>query len=280
MADHEVTREINGERVLLLSWSRAILLQFAHPLIAAGVDAHSSFQRGRFTPLIRLHHTVRAMLSLTFGDEATRARAIEKIRGIHRRINGRLPHPVGRYAAGTPYSAEDPDLVLWVHGTLLYSMLPLYERIVAPLDERVRDAYCAESAPVAVALGARAEEVPRTWAATRAYMDRMLASDAIVVGAQARTLGAVLLAPPFARTVGPATTINRLVTVGMLPPRIRGEYGFTWSARDARRLDRALSWLRVGRRWAPRLITHWSREELAGRLEPARNRHALRRETP
>ena len=73
-----------------------------------------------------------------------------------------------RLPSRPPYSAEDPDLVLWVHATLLESVPLAYERLVGPLTIAERDAYCAEAAPIAIALLARSREVPRTWAETRA----------------------------------------------------------------------------------------------------------------
>src|SRR5690606_28366098 len=39
-----ISRIVNAERVVLLGWTRAILLQFAHPLIAAAIHEHSDFR--------------------------------------------------------------------------------------------------------------------------------------------------------------------------------------------------------------------------------------------
>src|SRR5688572_32830582 len=110
-----ISRQINAERLMLLGWSRAILLQLAHPLVAAGVADHSSFRDGGLAAAKRLHLTVKAMLALSFGDEHSRAAALDGIRTIHRRVHGHIAAQAGRFPAGTPYSAEDPDLVLWVH---------------------------------------------------------------------------------------------------------------------------------------------------------------------
>src|SRR5688500_1347692 len=103
-----ISRRVNAERIVVLSWSRAILLQLAHPLVAAGVAEHSSFRHGRLTAAKRLHQTIRAMLALTFGDDRARTRALEGIRGIHRRVHGQLSTAVGIFPEGAPYSAEDP----------------------------------------------------------------------------------------------------------------------------------------------------------------------------
>jgi uncharacterized protein (DUF2236 family) len=253
-----VTRRVNAERLVVLGWSRAILLQLAHPLVAAGVADHSSFRGGSRTSVLRLHRTIRAMLALTFGDARAHGAALDDIRAIHRRVHGRLPETVGIYPAGTPYSAEDPELVLWVHLTLVESLPLVYERAVRPLTAAERDAYCAEAAEVAVELGARPGEVPRTWADAEAQLDCAYRSGAIAVGRQARTLAAAVLAPPYAPLVAPLAGVNRLVTVGLLPPAIRGAYGLSWNdGRDDRRLARAFERLRTLRRVLPRRIALW-----------------------
>ena len=138
---------------MLLAWPRAILLQVAHPLVAAGVAGHSSFADGGFAAVHRLWQTVQAMLALTFGDEATQREAID---GILRDPSPRARHAARdrrAVSAGTRYSAEDPDLVLWVHVTLLESMVLAHDALLEPLTAEERDAYCAESAWVPVALG-------------------------------------------------------------------------------------------------------------------------------
>lgn len=242
---------------MLLGWSRAILLQLAHPLVAAGVAEHSSFRGGRLSAAARLHHTVRAMLALTFGDDAARTAALDGIREIHRRVHGRLPAAAGVFPAGTPYSAEDPDLVLWVHATLLESMPLIYDRVVEPLTAEDRDAYCAEAAAIAIDLGAREEEVPRSWTALTRYLDRTYESGGIAVSGEARKLAAAVLSPPFAVFVAPVAAVNRLVTVGLLPEPIRVQYGFEWSATRERWLEGALDGVRRLRRMLPRRAALW-----------------------
>jgi uncharacterized protein (DUF2236 family) len=248
---------VNAERLTLLGWSRAILLQLAHPLVAAGVAEHGTFRRTPVAPVTRLHHTVRAMLSLAFGDAAARERTLDIIRAIHRRVHGVLPLDVGRFAAGTRYSAEDPALLLWVHATLLDSMVVAYDRVVRPLSIAERDAYCEEAAPVAVALGAHEAEVPRTWESLRRYMDAMIGSGTIAVGTEARQLARNVLAPKIFILVWPAARVNRLVTIGLLPPPVRAQYGFAWSARDERRLERVLGVVRNVRRGVPAWLALW-----------------------
>lgn len=241
-----VGARINAERLVLLGWSRAILLQLAHPLVAAGVYEHSSFRASPLTAVKRLHHTIQSMLALTFGDDARRGAAIDVIRAIHRRVNGHLAVAVGPFAAGTPYSAEDPELLLWVHATLLDSIPMIYMRVVAPLTAADLDAYCAESASVAIDLGARDAEVPRDWAALQRYLSTTYASGRIVVSAQARELADAVL-----------TAGQRQITIGLLPADIRSQYGYEWNARRQRRVDRMLRAARAVRAVLPGVIALW-----------------------
>jgi uncharacterized protein (DUF2236 family) len=262
VASAPVAARINAERLVVLGWARAMLLQFAHPLVAAGVAEHSTFRAGGLTAVARLHHTIRAMLALTFGDAAARQATIDGIRAIHRRVRGQLPTATGTFPAGTPYSADDPALVLWVHATLMESIPLVYDLIVAPLSPADRDAYCDEAAPLAADLGARPDEVPRTWDATAEYLRRMYGSGEIVVGAQARELAAAVLSPPFGWIVGPLATANRLVTVGLLPATLRTQYGLDWDERREARLETTVRRLRALRRALPRRVAWWPEARL------------------
>ena len=256
-ASMRVSQRINAERLVLLAWTRAILLQIAHPMVAAGVFEHSGFRASPWAAAGRLHQTVKAMLALVFGSDAARNQAIAGIRAIHRRVNGRLAESVGPFPAGTPYSAEDPALVLWVHATLLESVPLLHELLVSPLSAAEHDAYCAEAAPIAIALGARAADVPRTQAAVREYIDATYRSGVIAVGTQATALARAVMLPPAARVVLPAAWLNELVTVGLLPDHIRAQYGFRWTAGRARALPIALRTIRMLRRGTPDRLALW-----------------------
>ena len=137
----------------MLGWGSAILMQLAHPLVAAGVAAHSRFDDGPLAYIERVRRTIGAMLSLTFGNEAQIRRAADGINAIHRRVHGRLNRQVGPYPAGTPYDATDPELLKWVHSTLIDSQLRTYTLFVGPLTADERDSYCAEAARLGPRLG-------------------------------------------------------------------------------------------------------------------------------
>lgn len=242
---------------MLFGWGRAILLQLAHPLIAAGVYEHSSFRSTPLAAVTRLRETVHAMLSLTFGNDAQRDATLEGIRRIHRRVNGELPETVGIYPRGTAYSAEQPELLLWVHTTLLESILLVHDIVKPPLTVAERDAYCADAAPIAVALGVRESEVPVRWVDIQQHLDTTYASGAIAVGSQGRELSDALLGAPALRLLPFAGVIHRTITVGLLPPHVRDRYGLAWQSVDQRRFERLLPRLRTVRRWTPAPLALW-----------------------
>ena len=123
-----ITWRIHREVVVITSWGRAILLQLAHPAIAAGVDGHSGFRGSLLNGLRRGRSTVRAMLAFTFGDREQMVATAAGINSLHDRVRGR-----GGESTGAAYSAHDPDLQRWVHATLVESVLLSYERLVGPL---------------------------------------------------------------------------------------------------------------------------------------------------
>jgi uncharacterized protein (DUF2236 family) len=265
-----VSQRVNAERVMLLAWPRAILMQVAHPLVAAGVAEHSTFADGGFTAVHRLWQTVQAMLALTFGDQDERSDAIDGILSIHYRVRGNLREAVGPFPAGTPYSAEQPELVLWVHVTLLDSMLLAHDALLDPLTPQERDEYCAESAWVAVALGAKPDEVPMTWASAQGCLQRVLASGVLAVGADGRAVGKAVLSPPLGPLAAPLTAVVAFITRAWLPEPIRREYGLSWSERDARRLPRVLKAIRTVRQAIPGRMARWPESRTAELSRPGK----------
>ena len=260
-----ITWTIAGERIALLAWPRAILLQFAHPLVAAGVAAHSNFRGSPIAPLARLHATVGAMRRLTFGTDSEADAVLRAILSVHDRVNGALPRATGGYSAGTRYSAHDQGLLLWVQATLVDSHIRVLEHVLPPFSLEDRDRYCRETASFAVALGARESDIPLTWQHLQDYMGSEIACGRIVVGAEARALAPAVIRPAFGRLIWPFQYAGELVTVGSLPPVIREGYGFPWDARRERRRRRVLAALRGLRRFTPDVIARWPEARRASR---------------
>jgi uncharacterized protein (DUF2236 family) len=249
--------KLQREIVLLLAWGPAILLQLAHPLVAQGIADHSGFRTQRHGRVRRLYGTIDAMLQISFGTEAQARAVLARINGIHDRVNGHLAGAAGVFPAGTPYTAHDPALLAWVHATLLDMNLRVYERFVGPLSVQEKDRYCEEATAIEAPLGIPAGRLPRSVGELGRYMEAMLSSGAIAVTDNARALARDVLYPPAPRLAAPALSLVRLQTVGLLPPRIREDYGLPWSPRRERLLGASTGLARAVLRVTPPIVRHW-----------------------
>src|SRR5213082_12782 len=128
--DDSIVRQVNRENVLILGGGRALLMQLAHPKVAAGVDEHSDFRQH---PVRRLRRTIRMTMAIVFGDRETALAAARAVNQVHGRVRGE------------DYRALDPDLLLWVHATLVDSALVTYERFVQRLSPGDREQFYQES---------------------------------------------------------------------------------------------------------------------------------------
>ena len=252
-----VSRKINREIVVLLGWAPAILCQFAHPLVAAGVADHSRFYARIGERPRRFHKTVEAMLALTFGTPDQVLQAASEINAIHDRVHGSLRQAAGPFPAGAEYSAHDPELLRWVHATLLDTLPRTYELFVGPLADDEKDRYCAEASHMGPLLGIPDGLLPSSMAELRDYVDDMLRSGEIVAGSTARELARELLWPALPSVAHPLVWFAQLPTIGLLPPPIREAYGFTWDARQDAALGLSARVMRLLLRWFPPMIRHW-----------------------
>jgi len=240
-----ISWKINREVIVVAAWGRAILLQLAHPAVAAGVHHHSSFRGSLLSSFRRFHSTVGAMLALTFGDTDQVIDAAAGINAIHDRVRG------------DSYSAHDPDLQRWVHATLLDSIPLTYEQLVGPLTPAERDRYCVEAAIMEPLLGMPAGWLPRDSAEVDSYMRRMVAGDSLVVTDASRALARSVLFPPRWYLMWPVFRGLQVLTIGSLPPSIREAYGFGWRAKDERAFARWTTMLRTSVRLLPRFVREW-----------------------
>ena len=211
-ADDSIIRRVNRENILFLGGGRALLMQLAHPKVAAGVDEHSDFRR---RPLYRLRRTVRLTMAIVFGDRETALAAARNVNRVHARVKGR------------DYHALDPDLLLWVHATLVDSALVSYETFVRPLSSGQRADFYDQMNQVAELLGVPATKCPPTFDAFREYVDDMIATE-LGVGATARELARLVLRPRVMRMPGVIFVPLELITTGLLPTSLREQYGLSW----------------------------------------------------
>ena len=253
-APDSITRRVNREAALLLGGGRALLLQVAHPLVAAGVAEHSRFEEN---PLQRLLRTLELTLTVVFGSAAEALAAVRGIERAHARVRGRLEHPCGPFPAGTPYDANDPALLLWVHATLVDSALVAHARFVGPLDAAERRRFYDESRITARLFGIPNADIPPTYEAFQAYMRGMLRGPQLAVSRDSRAIAAALLSPALPPGLRQLAVATRPFTVGLLPAALRRRYGYAWGPLRERALDTAALALRAGVPWLPSPLRHF-----------------------
>ncbi|HET6726333.1 MAG TPA: oxygenase MpaB family protein [Gammaproteobacteria bacterium] len=157
----------------------ALMLQSLHPLALAGVWDHSNF---RTETLARLRSTIAFVGRTTYAPRAAAEQAIARVRSVHRHVNGVA-------ADGRRYSAEDPDLLTWVHCAEAWSFMHGYQTYCyGDIPLSAQDRYLHETTRVAEALGAR--DVPKSLAELESYFDAMRPE--LVCDARTREVLAVL----------------------------------------------------------------------------------------
>jgi uncharacterized protein (DUF2236 family) len=234
--DSVIRRVGNSPLVPLLGGGPAVLLQVAHPLVAAGVVDHSDYRRDLWRRLLR---TLRALYLIVYGSKAEADRAAETVQAVHAFVRGTTHARLGPFPAGTSYSAADPELMLWVHATLVETSLTIYHRFVRRLELEEQEAYYRQMAFVARLFGTPSTVIPPTLGAFREYLRDELASPRICVTAPARAVAEVILHAPLPAPLRLIMPAHRLSTAALLPSRLRAEYGLRWDPGRALALQAA-----------------------------------------
>jgi uncharacterized protein (DUF2236 family) len=204
-ADDRPIRQVHADSSMFIGGLRALLLQSLHPLAMAGVAGHSGY---RGDPWGRLQRTSYFLAVTTFGLAEDAEHAVRRVRAIHAKVTGTAPD-------GRPYSAADPHLLAWVHVAEVDSFLMTYQRYgTAPLDQAGRDAYVADAARVARALGVL--DPPETEDELR---EQLAAFRPELRGTREARAAArfVLLRPPLPTVVRAPYAVLAAAAVGSLP---------------------------------------------------------------
>lgn len=248
--------DVGAEGVLVAGGGRAILLQLADPAIGHAVARHSDFAAD---PIRRLRNTLAFVYALVYGTSAQVDAVQRMVNGAHRPVRSTVEEPVA-------YDAVAPESQLWVAATLYDSAMVLQDRLLGGLDDASRDAVYQDYAVVGTALQMPADSWPADRAAFARYWEgRMptLSVDDVVLNV-AHELLHPRSGPLWLRAGMP---LARLVTAGLLPPKLRAAYRMPWSPRRERRYERAMSAIALINRMLPRGIREWPKDYLLRGLD-------------
>jgi uncharacterized protein (DUF2236 family) len=224
--DDSLLRQVVGDRMTGLSGPRALLMMAAHPVAFEGFFAHTG---ALDDPYARLQRTAVVMNAVAFGSREEADRLTRRVRAMHRRVRGSLREDVGRFAAGTPYRGDDPELLLWILASLADSAMLVYAKYVRRVGGEERDALWQDYRVVGRHFGLAADEMPADADAFDAYMAGMLGSGDLWVSDRARELAIdIVLRPPVPAHFRPLLELVNQITFGLLPPSVRRMYGFSW----------------------------------------------------
>jgi uncharacterized protein (DUF2236 family) len=204
-----VAWKVHADTSIFVAGITAFALQALHPLALAGVVDHSAFAQDFMG---RVRRTGEFVSGVVYGSSAEAAHRVAGVHRVHERVVGVAPD-------GRPYSANDPELLEWVHITEYLAIAVAFRRFglrPLPLDEL--DRYIAEVAVVGEAMGVA--QPPRSWAELDAAFQRF--RPRLALGEQARLALRFLRTPPgLPAAAMPAWRTVWSGAVACLPPTTR-----------------------------------------------------------
>ena len=209
-----VTWRVHADASMFVAGIAALAFQALHPLAMAGVADHSDFQAD---PLGRLRRTAGFVGITAFGSSKEASDICAMVRAVHTRVVGHAPD-------GRPYSANDPELLDWVHVAEFATFAAAQRRFGSePMTDAELDRYIGEVARIGIELGDPSP--PHTWAELDAALERHRPN--LCVNEQSRSAWrfiakAHLVMPPPAR---PAYQLLFAGAIACLPPWARRLWG-------------------------------------------------------
>jgi uncharacterized protein (DUF2236 family) len=223
-----IARRVHGERsVGLLYGQRALLIGALEPLTYTGTMLSSTSGDHPFT---RLARTAKIQETVFLGTREEADKALGAVRRLHERIEGTLPEAAGAHAAGTPYSAFDPELMLWTLAVIADSGRAMYETMARPLSAAELEALWQDYVRFGELFGLPRGEVPGSHREFRAWFDGRIASPDLHATAHALEMAPlVAFRQPVPAVARGNLAVQNLIVKGTLPPRVREVFGIGWS---------------------------------------------------
>jgi uncharacterized protein (DUF2236 family) len=251
-------RRVHEQRAVgLMYGQRALCVGAVKPLNYVGTSEHT---RSKLTPFRRITHTAAMFETVFFGSRAQADGVLEMVRRMHERVRGALPQDAGaHYPAGTPYSALDPELMVWTVAVIADSAQWFYEHLVRPLTNGEREALWQDYIRFAELFQTPREAVPATYADFRAWYEHQLAGPDLFLTEEARYMGHVsAFQIPMAPSRQPVKRVHDLVMLGSLPARVRELYGLRYTPAHAAACAAVLATARLTRPLTPRSLRRGS----------------------
>ncbi len=211
-----VSWQVQREVTVLFGGARAVLMHAAHPLVIAGARESGFYERN---PWRRLQRTLILTYTITFGTKDQARAAAELINEVHARVQG------VDAATGLPYDALDPELLLYVHASLVESALLFEALTVGKLDDEGRQRFHEEQMLAAEMVLVPRGNIPPTVPALRAYLREVEDSGLLRVTEAAERVAALFRDPPKEAEWRPVLKLVSPLAFGTLPRSIREMYG-------------------------------------------------------
>ena len=248
-----ILRRVHSERsVGLFYGQRALMIGALNPLAFVGTTEHTN---AKLMPFQRLSHTAEVFETIFFGTRAEADSALAFVQRLHERVRGEMPEDAGKVPAGTPYSAFDPELMLWTLAVIADSGPFFYELFVDRLSDHERERLWQEYVRFGELFGMPREVAPQSHREFRAWFDGMLGSDEMHLTPTAHQIGyATAFEIPLPAYRAPAKAVHDLIMLGSLPARVRELYGVDFSRRQQGAFRAVVRGLRGARPLTPRSI--------------------------
>jgi len=265
-------RRVHEERLVgLMYGQRALCIGACMPLNYVGTSEHSY---AKATPFRRLVHTGNAFETIYFGSREQADKVLAYVEKLHRKVVGVLPEDAGPAPKGTPYSALDPELMLWTMAVIADSAQLFYELFVRRLADQEREALWQDYLRFAELFGMPRDAAPPTYPEFRRWWGAKLAGPEMFLTPEARYVGyATAFEIPLPRLDQPAKRIHDLIMLGSMPPRVRELYGLRYTARQQAAFTATVRAVRAARRVMPTpLARGWNTRSFEGVAKTERRR--------